>query len=167
MCQEWRQLQQAALTCHISLAFRGWVLELISILSSTYLCYTKGFEGSKQMALLTGIIECCSYTATKQPSMPNLNSCSLPILPSNFLSPLSEISCFDVFFPAIPWPRSWLLCSEHRWLQAAIGRSPDQETLLAWEVALPWLAADARSKGHLSCALPWTRLCSLLCVASG
>lgn len=108
--------------------------------------------------------QCCSCTATKQPSMPNPNSCSLLILPSNFLSPLSEISCFDVFFLAIPWPRSWLLCFEHRWLQAALGRLPGSGDF-AWEVALPWLAADAR--GHLSPTLPWTRLCSLHHVALG
>lgn len=68
--------------------------------------------------------QCCSCTASRQSSMPNPNSCSLPIRPSDFLSPLSEFSCSDMFYPAIPWPRSWLFCFQHRWLQAAVGRSP-------------------------------------------
>lgn len=116
--------------------------------------------------------QCRSCTATMQPSV--LGCHSLPILPPVFRPPLSEISCVGVFFPAAPWPSSWLLCVERRWPQAAgvaAGRSPGEGEMVD---ACPCsgggpapLGADARGKGHLSPPQPWTRPCSLLHVAPG
>lgn len=141
--------------------FQGFDSSALPLATQLWGTEMKRQEGNKWQTASTGIGrglntihgQCCSCTATVQPSRLLLS----PHPTSNFLSPLSEISRSDIFCPSLPWPSSWLLCVERRWLHAArttVGRSPG-----AGERADPcpcsgggpaWSGTDARGKTPLS-----------------
>lgn len=138
----------------------------------------KIFAGRKQMAASTGIIESWmwffgSAAAAQPPCSPPYLTLILALSLSylQFSVPIKWNFLFWHVFPCSPlaqilaalfWAYVTPGCSRD-WIRSPGSGDPP---CLRVGPAL-WLAADARGKGHLSSPPPWTRLCSLLYMASG